>query len=154
MEHQVAIRIFENAKYGSTHGKGLYRRALFNATAEIKHPKLKYLLDFEQFEHWQHGAKTDADIEALTFWADAREDQQLFSWLQHYDPVSKLKARVTGFATLNLNTGEICFLVMDEERECVTTSKLTAKPCKSTQGKNSPQLFATNADTVDDWYTA
>jgi len=41
----VAVRLFENQAYGTTYGKGLYRRAIYNGTVEMKTPKVKYLID-------------------------------------------------------------------------------------------------------------
>lgn len=41
----VAVRLFENQAYGTTYGKGLYRRAVYNGTVDIKAPKVKYLID-------------------------------------------------------------------------------------------------------------
>ena len=52
MEKEIAVRLFENKKLGTTYGRGLYRSAVFNASAEIKDPHVKYLLDFYQFERW------------------------------------------------------------------------------------------------------
>ena len=65
MEKEIAVRLFENKKLGTTYGKGLYRLAVFNASAEIKDPHVKYLLDFYQFERWQHTANTDKQIVIL-----------------------------------------------------------------------------------------
>ena len=41
---QVTIRLWENKKFGTTYGKGLYRRAIYNGTAEVLSPYTKYLL--------------------------------------------------------------------------------------------------------------
>ena len=46
MQKEIAIRLFQNAKYGTTYAKGVRHQALFNATADIKNPKVKYVLDF------------------------------------------------------------------------------------------------------------
>jgi hypothetical protein len=48
----IAIRLFENQKFGTTYGKGLRRSAVFNATAEVDEPYAKYLLDFEEGRVW------------------------------------------------------------------------------------------------------
>ena len=53
MEKAIAVRLFENKKNGSTYGKGLYRSAIFNASAELRDPHVKYLLDFYAIDRWQ-----------------------------------------------------------------------------------------------------
>ncbi len=40
-----------------THGKGVCHPALFNATADIRYPKVKHLLDFYSYAHWEFLAK-------------------------------------------------------------------------------------------------
>ena len=52
--NEIAVRLYDNPFYGTTHGKGLYRKALFNGTADISTPSAKYLLDFESVEGWAH----------------------------------------------------------------------------------------------------
>ena len=59
MEKEIAVRLYQNAKYGTIYGKGLRHQALFNATADIKEPKVKYLLDFYTYEHWEFLAKSN-----------------------------------------------------------------------------------------------
>ena len=41
MEKEIAVRLFENKKLATTYGRGLYRTAVFNASAEIKDPHVK-----------------------------------------------------------------------------------------------------------------
>lgn len=150
-EKEIAVRLFESQKYGSTYGKALYRPALFNATAQVKSPQVKYLLDFEKFDTWQHSAKNDDDMEIVHHISDTQSAGVLASWVQHYDAVTKKKTKVTGFATLNLETGDLTLLINDAIGGVEQTWKLTAKPCKSTSGKNSPQMLATNCETLSDW---
>ncbi len=50
MEKEIAVRMFENKKLGTTYGKGKYRSAIFNASAELRDPHVKYLLDFYAIE--------------------------------------------------------------------------------------------------------
>ena len=52
--NEIAVRLYDNPFYGTTHGKGLYRKAIFNGTADITAPSAKYLLDFESVEGWAH----------------------------------------------------------------------------------------------------
>jgi hypothetical protein len=35
---EIAVRLYENNAYGTTFGKGMYRRALFNGTIDAKSP--------------------------------------------------------------------------------------------------------------------
>ena len=46
MQKEIAVRLYQNAKYGTTYAKGVRHQALFNAAADIKNPKVKYVLDF------------------------------------------------------------------------------------------------------------
>jgi hypothetical protein len=54
-------------------------QALFNATADIKHPKVKYLLDFYTYAHWEFLAK-DSQLDIVQ---QVREivDQDSCVWL-------------------------------------------------------------------------
>ena len=83
----VAVRLFENQAYGTTYGKGLYRRAIYNGTVDVKTPKVKYLIDLFSYEEWAHQARTDQQMVVL----QSVEDQPhaLFSWVQRYDPLTK-----------------------------------------------------------------
>mgnify|MGYP000896164313 CR=1 FL=1 len=61
----IAVRFYENKRLGKTYGKGMYHKAVFNATADVQLPKAKYLLDMYDYNDWINTAKTDADMEAL-----------------------------------------------------------------------------------------
>jgi hypothetical protein len=45
MLNEIAIRLYDNPKYGTTYGKAQYRHAIFNGSADIKNPSVKYLLE-------------------------------------------------------------------------------------------------------------
>ena len=94
MQNEIAVRLYENNKYGSTYGKSLYHNALFNATADVKHPKAKYLLDFYSYEHWEAQAKTDEQIEVVQLVSEAANKDTLVSWVLRYDAETKHKAWV------------------------------------------------------------
>ena len=64
MQKEIAVRLYQNAKYGMTHGKGVRYQALLNATADIKDPKVKYLLDFYTYAHWEFLTK-DNQLEII-----------------------------------------------------------------------------------------
>ena len=42
---EIAVRGFINDKFNTTFGKGLFRRAVFNGSVEIRDPYSKYLVD-------------------------------------------------------------------------------------------------------------
>lgn len=143
---EIAVRLFENPLYGTTHGKGLYRTAMFNGTADITTPIAKYLLDFECIERWAHGSKNEIDDIARGHVISEAHDNLLASWIVRYDTLTKAKERVTGFCTLDLRTNKLELLIDDTSGGVVDTWKLDVKPCKKTIGKKSPQLLATNAE--------
>lgn len=141
----VALRLYENNAYGTTYGKGLYRRALYNGTIELIDAKLTYLVDFYGHEDWANLARTDEDMEILHEFT--AEPNALYSWVQHYDRLSKQKARTTGFCKLDTVSLEVALLLYDERNGVSHHWRLSAKPCKQHRvNVNSPQLLATNAD--------
>ena len=42
---EIAVRLYDNNSYGTTYGKGLYRRAIYNGTIDAKEFNAKYLAD-------------------------------------------------------------------------------------------------------------
>jgi hypothetical protein len=152
---EIAVRIYANDKFGTTHGKGLRHSAVFNAAADIKTPNAKYLLDFYTMDRWEHTAKSNTDMEALSI---VRENikpsaitDTLASWVVRYDPTTKTKTAVMGFATLDLSTNAVDLVVLDTELDLQQRWKLKAKSCKTRVGKNSPTLLATNAEDLALW---
>ena len=82
----IAIRLFENPKYGTTHGAGLRRGAVYNATAEITDPYAKYLLDLESGAAWADHARTDEQLHIVQRFVDqVQQDQEvLWSWVKAF----------------------------------------------------------------------
>lgn len=148
---EIAVRLFENQLFGTTYGKGLRRAALYNATAEIKSPHAKYLLDFYNYDRWQHTATDEEQITVVNEVEEMASGNTLFSWVQFYDKTNKTKRRVTGCAVLQLDTQQIRLLISDAEMSIDESWVLPLKVCKSTGSKNSPQLLATNTELVDVW---
>jgi len=148
MQKEIAIRFYENKRFGTTYGKGKYHRAILNATADITHPKVKYLLDMHSFDDWRNTAKSDEDMEIIQTAEDLiksnKHEDYLATWIARLD--SDAKPRVGGFGLLDTNTGGFTLLIADEENDIEDIWKLTAKPCKTVIGKQSPQLLATNTD--------
>jgi len=55
----IAVRLYENQVYGTTYGRGLYRRALYNGTIDLRTSGVKYLVDLYSGEDWANQAKSD-----------------------------------------------------------------------------------------------
>lgn len=149
MQNEIAVRLYENNKYGTTYGKGVYHHAVFNATADVKNPKAKYLLDFYSYAHWEAQAKTDAQMEVVELVAEKDNKDTLISWVLRYDPITKHKAFVMGFCVLNLVTNKLKLVIDDETADIQTAWNLPVKPCKLVRDKNAPQLLATNAELCE-----
>ena len=144
----IAIRLFENPKLGTTHGKGLRRSAVFNATAEVSEPYAKYLLDFEAGRAWANHARTEAQLHVARQFIDQaeRDDSVLWSWVKWYDKGTGDKEYVEGFALYDLESEEVALHVNDVKRGVTQEWLLPARRCHGTTGKNSPAFLATNHD--------
>jgi hypothetical protein len=144
----IAIRLFENQKFGTTYGKGLRRSAVFNATAEVNDPYAKYLLDFEAGPTWIHHARTDRQLAiARQFVNQADQDEGvLWSWVKWYDKATGDKEFVDGFALYDMESEEIALNVNDAKRGLTEEWHLPARRCQGRAGKNSPAFLATNHD--------
>lgn len=139
----IAVRLYDNKTYGTTYGKGKYRRAIYNGTIEVKAVQATYLVDFYNFEDWANSAKTDAQMELL---ANVEPDgDTMYSWIKHYDRRSQEKVLVYGLCAVNLDSSKMVLLITDQLRGVVDGWELDVKPCKT--GKTgAPQLLATNTD--------
>jgi hypothetical protein len=145
---KIAIRLFDNQKFGTTYGKGLRRSAVFNATAEIDEPYAKYLLDFEHGAMWIAHARNDAQLKIANQFVDqADKNENIFwSWVKWYDKNTAEKEIVTGFAAFDIDAGEIALHVHDSKRGLEEEWLLPARRCQSRAGKKSPAFLATNHD--------
>lgn len=143
---EIAVRLYENAKFGTTYAKGLYHSAVFNASADVLNPSVKYLLDFYTLERWQHTARTDGQMEMLDIAMECDRSDALFSWIYRYDCTTKAKTWVWGYASLDSSTNKLKLLLDDKPKGLLENWTLTAKPCRSVYGKKAPTLLATNAD--------
>ena len=148
MQKEIAVRLFQNAKYGTTYAKGVRHQALFNATADIKNPKVKYVLDFYTYEHWEFLAKEN-QLEIVNQVRNEVDKDTLVSWIVRYDLATKTKTSVYGFGTLNMKSNELILCVLDGEAEVEDSWKLTAKPCRAIAGKNVAELLATNSELAN-----
>ncbi len=145
---EVAIRGFINEKFGSTYGKGLFRRALYTGSVELRDPKQKYLVDFYNYADWEFSAKSDAQIEVLK-----KIDQTdisttpniVMSWLIHYDPITKSKSAADGYCIYGQGTQEVHLNINDLERGICDEWTLNVQHCKNA-GFKKPVFIATNVD--------
>lgn len=139
----IAIRLYDNNTYGTTYGKGKYRRAIYNGTVEIKAAQATYLVDLYNYEDWANTAKTDLQMELL---ASVESDSDtLYSWIKHYDRNTQVKSLVRGLCAVNLDTSRLALLIDDHAHDVADGWELDVRPCKI--GKSgAPQLLATNSD--------
>ena len=139
----IAVRLYDNKTYGTTYGKGKYRRAIYNGTIEAKAAQATYLVDLYNFEDWANTAKTEAQMEIL---ADAEPyEDTLYSWIKHYDRNTQTKSFVYGLCAVNLDSSKMALLINDHQHGVADGWQLDVKPCKT--GKSgAPQLLATNTD--------
>ena len=145
MQKEIAVRLYQNAKYGTTYAKGVRHRALFNASADIKTPKVKYLLDFYTYEHWEFLAKQE-QLDIVNQVRNEVNSDTLISWVVRYDLATKSKTPIYGFSTLDMKTNELILCVVDSGAAIEESWKLTAKPCRTVNGKNVAELLATNSE--------
>jgi alkylhydroperoxidase/carboxymuconolactone decarboxylase family protein YurZ len=148
MPKEIAVRLYQNAKYGTTYAKGQRHQALFNATADIKEPKVKYLLDFYSYEYWEFLAK-DTQLSVVQQVQEIVGKDSLVSWLVRYDHATKAKTPIYGFSTLDMKTNELIVCAVDVDAGVEESWKLIAKPCKTVTGKNVAELLATNSELAN-----
>lgn len=141
----VAVRLYDNNTYGTTYGKGKYRRALYNGTAEVMALRETYLLDFHTHEDWVNLARSDEDMEIVR--SIEAERDTLYSWVKHYNRATKTKTSTPGFCCLQTITLELRMGVYDERHGVMNNWHLVARPCRPARaGCSGPQLLATNTD--------
>ena len=76
----IAVRLYENKAYGTTYGKGLYRKALYNGTVEAIEATETYLVDFYNYEDWSNMARTDGEMEILANVTPTSNESPRVSW--------------------------------------------------------------------------
>jgi hypothetical protein len=142
---EIAVRLYENQTYGTTYGKGLFRKALFNGSIDIKTPCTKYVIDLFNYDDWCNIAKTS---EQMVIIRDVpQQDDTLFSWINRYDRTTKQKTLVSGFCSFDCDSKGMRIMILDPVTQIEDVWQISAKPCQSnTNGLRSPQLLATNAD--------
>ncbi len=147
---EIAIRGFINEKFNTTFGKGLFRRAVYNGSVELHDPNQKYLVDYFSYREWETQAKTDEQIRVINDLINsgiAQEKDMLFSWLVHYDPLTKSKERAEGYSVYSPNTRELFIKIDDPARQTQDEWTLNVHHCKVT-GANKPVFIAANVDLM------
>ena len=145
---ELALRLYENSTYGSTYGKGLFRRALFNGSIDIKSPTVKYVIDLFNYEDWCNIAKTHAQIEIIT--GVPQQADTLYTWINRYNTSTKQKTLVSGFCSFDCESKDINVMIIDPECNIAGVWKISAKPCQANRnGLRAPQFLATNADLTE-----
>ena len=154
MQIRVAIRLYDNPKFGKTFGKGMYYNAIYNGTLDFPVHNLKYLVDLLPYKDWQHTAKTDDDMEVLSILAEccAKQDIDIYddkqnknvmcSWIKRFDS-PMLKPKINGFTALDLRTCKLILVLIDEEKDIKLHESFDVRACKQTDC-NSPNYFAAN----------
>lgn len=145
---EVAVRGFINEKFNTTFGKGLFRKAVFNGSVELRNPQQKYLVDYYSYANWEHSARTDDQMAAVRQLAEeqiSKETDVLMSWIVHYDKETKVKCPVNGFSVYLPASKELYLQINDEQHQVQDDWTLNVQHCKST-GINKPVFIATNAD--------
>jgi hypothetical protein len=143
-QREIAIRFYDNKLFGTTYGKGMYRKAIYNGSIDIKDPSIKLVIDMYNYNDWQLQAKTEEQKQIAS--AINRTSDKLYSWLYEYNPQTREKSLVLGYCMLDINTNEVEVHAFFHEEETVYW-KLEARPCKpSNDTKKVPQLLATNSD--------
>ena len=145
---ELALRLYENSTYGSTYGKGLFRRALFNGSIDIKSPLVKYVIDLFNYDDWCNIAKTHAQIEIIT--GVPQQADTLYTWINRYNTSTKQKTLVSGFCSFDCESKDINVMIIDPECNIEGVWKISAKPCQTNRnGLRAPQFLATNADLTE-----
>ena len=154
MQQKIAIRLYDNPKFGKTFGKGMYYNAIYNGTLDLPVHNLKYLVDLLPYTDWQHTAKTDDDMNMLAALTDlfakksvnVNDEKQskniMCSWIKRFDS-PMLKPKVTGFVALDLRTCKLTLLLVDNDNDLELCEAFDVRTCKETD-HNSPNYFASN----------
>lgn len=142
---EITVRFWENQKFGTTYGKGLYRQAHYNSTAEINHPPAKYLLDFMDIESWVHFARTPEQLAIIRRFGDLPKNEPgvFASWVVRYH--NKQKTPVGGYAMMFMDESELIIQIADIQLDIDDAWTVPIKPClRRDPNKPSPSLIASN----------
>lgn len=150
---EVAIRGFINNQFGSPVGKGLFKKALYTGSVELHNPWQKYLVDFFTYEHWEHSAKTDDQMQYVRKLSQTElctTPNVLMSWIKHYDRDTKKITPAQGFCLYAQDSQDLHLCIADSERAVEDEWTLDVQICKSS-GAKSPVFIAANVDLTN-WH--
>ena len=144
-ETEIAVRLYDNKFYGTTYGKGLYRRALYNGSIDLQTPLVKYVIDLFIYDDWANQAKTDDRMKIIR--KIQKDKDLLFSWIYRYSKEAQTKTLVYGCCIMDCNDNNVVVLIGDDEFGLEGNWTLVAKPCRqAVNGGKAATLLATNAD--------
>jgi hypothetical protein len=146
----IAVRGFINDKLDTTTGKTLFRKALFTGSVELRDPNQKYLVDYFNYLQWETQAKTDNQIEIIKELRAKDVDKEpefLFSWMLHYEPLTKNKTRVEGYSIYSSKTKELYIKINDEINQTQGEWELNVCHCKVIE-KKKPVFVASNCELI------
>ena len=147
----VAIRLYENKKFGGTYAPSKYYTAMFNATADVVAPNVKYLLDYVPYSQWANSLRNPIHNDAFEFMRDKmtgeniNAEQMLVSWIKKYD-MTGAKVIIEGFSYYDFVTQQILLAVIDREYDFNHVWQLDVHPCRIKHNQKSPVLLAANYD--------
>lgn len=147
----VAIRLYENKKFGGTYAPSKYYTAMFNATADVITPNVKYLLDYVPYSQWANSLRTPVQREAFEFMRDKmtseniNPEQILVSWIKKYD-LNGAKVIIEGFSYYDFVTQQILLAVDDKDTDFHHAWQLDVHQCRIKHNQKSPVLLAANYD--------
>ena len=147
---EITARLWENKMSGTTYGKGLYRKAIYNGTLELNDPYAKYLVDFEEIADWFHFAKSPLHQQMAQNIDSIPENESgvFMTWLYRYE--QGIKTPIGGYAALDLNNNRILIQVDDQGLEISEHWELPVRNCISkTPGKPTPALIATTLSELN-----
>ena len=146
----IAVRGFINDKLDPLSSRTLFRKALFNGSVELRDPNQKYLVDYFAYPQWELLARSDRQLEVakeLRAKGFDKEQDYLFSWMLHYEPLTKTKTRVDGYSIYSSNTKELYIKINDAINQTTDDWELNVCHCKSV-GKNKPVFVASNCELI------
>lgn len=142
----VSIRGFINSKFGSTYGKGVFRRALYTGSVELQNPTQKYYLDFYEYVDWVKTAKEPYQLDIVNKLASTNlptAPNLVMSWVIRLDPSPK--TLVEGFCAYLQDSAELHLEINDSAKSINHDWDLPVRHCKNA-GDKLPLFIATNVD--------
>lgn len=149
MQQKIAVRLYDNQRYGKSYGKNLFNKAPYAASAELSNPFAKYYLDFLPFIHWEHKARTPWQIKhanELQQHGFANADNLLFSWIIYVDKNTGSRLDIDGYAVMDLDSRDLHVEIFDQPRNINDEWDLVLAGCKTSNDPKKPVFLAANYD--------